>query len=173
MTDIRRLDPITDEALYHIAFGWLEDAPNWRQETEAVFGTMDREQYLANTLDTHRVDIGVFDGPEFVAVIVLVLRAKNVYEGHFESKPDIDRITVVHAAQMVAHQMFANYGAQAIYCWTPTFNRPVIAINKAIGFHADRVNMLRGTVRGRLVDWQRWSMRNSYGRTQDQTNPNQ
>lgn len=157
--NLRRLDPIADEPLLHIAFGWLEDAPRWRQESEAIFGTLDREQYLQNAVSPYRVDVGVFDGPEFVADIILYLRAKGVYEAHLEAKPDAIPELVADAARMVAAQLFTNYGAVLIYTWVPHFNRPVHKLNKAIGFGCDNVNMLRGTVRGRLVDWQRYSMR--------------
>lgn len=158
MLDLRRLDPIADEPLFHIAFGWLEDSPRWRQEAEAVFGTLDREQYLAAATDSHRLDVGVFDGPEFIANIVLVLRAKGVYEAHLEAAPTAPATLVVQAAQMVANQLFVDYGAAAIYCWVPKCNRSVAKLNKAIGFQPDGVIMARGTVRGKLVDWHRYSM---------------
>lgn len=159
---IRRLDPTNDEALYHIAFGWLEDAPKWRRETEAVFGTLDREQYLDNRLVPNRVDVGVFTGPEFVALITLMLIDVGIYEAHFESTPDCPRDVIVRAAQMVAHQMFTDYGMQAVYTWVPRYNRPVAAINKAIGFRRDGVNMLHGTCKGKLIDWVRYSLPNPY-----------
>lgn len=154
---IRRLDPIADEPLFHIAFGWLEDSPSWRQETEAVFGTLDREQYLVNTIDDHRIDIGVFHGPEFIADVILTLRGKHTYEVHFEAAPDADPDAVITAGQWIRDQML-NYGAQMFYTWTPKWNRSVLRINKALGFKPSTVTMLRGLCRGKLVEWVQYSL---------------
>lgn len=156
---IRRLDPTDDEPLFHIAFGWLEDSPSWRRETEAIFGTLDRVQYLANTHDTHRIDIGVFDGPEFVADVILTLRAKGVYEVHFEAAPHADPTMVIEAGCAIRDQMFGEYDMRTAYTWTPKWNRGVLRINKALGFKPTGVKMLRGTARKRLVDWVQFELR--------------
>lgn len=162
---IKRLDPAADEPLYHIAFGWLEDAPRWRKEAEGVFGTLDREAYLTAATDPARMDVGVFDGPEFVALIALVLRARGVLEVYLEARPRISPTLLVQAAQSVAHQLFTSLGIQVIYSWVPACNRAVHKLNKAIGFQTDHVTMLRGTVRGKPLDWQRYSLPNPYGAT--------
>jgi hypothetical protein len=156
---IRRLNPITDESLFHIAFGWLEDSPSWRRETEAVFATLDREQYLQATLDPARIDIGVFNGPEFIANVILTLRGMDIYEVHFEAAPDADPKTIIAAGCQIRDLMFGQYGMQMAYTWTPKWNRGVLAINKALGFEPSGVMMIHGTARGRLIDWVQYSIR--------------
>lgn len=155
---IRRLDPTADEALFHLAFGWLEDSPSWRRETEAVFGTLNREEYLQATLAPHRIDIGVFRGPEFIALVTLTMNAVNIYEVHFEAAPDADPKLIIQVGQSIRDQMW-EYDARLFYTFTPHWNRGVLAINKALGFKPTGVIMAKGTCRGRLIDWLQYELR--------------
>jgi hypothetical protein len=157
--DIRRLDPITDSALFEAAYNWLVDSPQWRKDTEAVFGTLDREEYLAATHAPHRIDIGVFEDGELTALVTLTLVGHSTYEVHFEASRGASAKTVVAAGWEIRDQMF-RYGMQCAYTWTPHWNRRVLAINKAIGFQPDNVSMWRGSIGDRTIEWVRYSLTN-------------
>lgn len=157
---IRRLNAESDYPLFEAMYGWLQDSPGWRRETEAIFGTMDHEEYIAATHNPERVDIGIFEDDELIADVILTLRAKHTYEVHLEAKRGANAGAILEAGREILATMFGRYGAKFAFMWTPSWNRAVIALNSAIGFHTDNVTMLHGTCRGRLVEW----VRQSYGR---------
>lgn len=162
MTTLRRLNAEKDLDLFHQSWGWLEESPDWRKETEAVFGAVDQDSYFAALSNPERIDIGVFDGA-FIALVTLTLRAPSIYEVHLEAGPAASSQSIIFAGWQIRERMF-DYGMQRAYTWTPHWNRPVLAINKAIGFQPDNVSMLRGTCRGRLIEWVRFSLRRPDGR---------
>lgn len=162
---IRRLDSNIDEPLFRTMFTWLEQSPSWRRETEAVFGTLDLTEYLAATHWDRRIDVGVFVGSTLIACVTMTLTAKDTYEVHFEASRQADPAVVVAAGRVIRDQMFA-YGTQLAYTYTPRWNRTVLAINNALGFRPSGVIMLRGTCRGRLIEWLQYQVKNPYGRQQ-------
>lgn len=147
----RRLDPNEDAPLFEQAYQWIEESPSWRKETEAVFGTLDHEEFMAAPHWDHRVDIGVF-APEFTALVSLTLRAKGVYEISFGAKSGTDPKVIIAAGIEIRDQMWAQ-GMELAVTWTPRWNRTVLAIDKAIGFVSTNVTMLHGVCRGRLIEW--------------------
>jgi hypothetical protein len=157
--ELRRLDPIADLALYETAYRWLMDSPSWRRQTEAIFGTLDHDEYMTATHSEGRCDVGIFRDGELTAIVILTITAKHTYEVHFESEGNVDPELIIAAGHMIRSQLFGEYGAQLAYTWTPSWNRTVLAIDKAIGFVDDGVRMLHGTCRGRLVEWIRLSLR--------------
>jgi hypothetical protein len=157
--NIRRLDPVTDRAVHLWAWRWLLDSPSWRRHAEAVFGTLDREEYLAALTDERRLDIGIWDGPLFIAKVVLHLTAKHTYEVSLEADRRANPATIITAGRLIHGQLFGNYGAECVYAWMPRWARGVQTILTAIGFSADHVTMARGTARRRLIEWDRYSLR--------------
>lgn len=160
---IRRLDAEKDADLFLQSWGWLETSPRWRQETEAVFGAVDQDNYFTALANPERIDIGVFERGEFTSLVTLTLRASNIYEVHLEAGPAASADAIIFAGWQIRERMF-DYGMQRAYTWTPHWNRPVLRINKAIGFLPDNVSMFRGTCRNNLVEWVRYSLRRPDGR---------
>lgn len=158
---IRRLDPVADLELFERCYSWLLDSPRWRLETEGVFGTLDRDEYLAAAHNPGRVDIGIFDG-ELVAKVALHLTAKNTYEVSLEADRCANTQLIIQAGCLVRDQLFGRYGAELAYVWIPTRHSSVQRIIKAIGFQADNVTMLHGEYRGRLIEWLLFSLKASY-----------
>lgn len=158
MITVRRLDPTTDHLLFEQAYQWLIDGPAWRRETEAVFNTLDRTEWLAGAHLPGRIDIGIFLVSELTADVVLTMRGSNIYEVHFDAQRGTPTDVVIEAGLSIRDQML-QYGMQWCYTWTPHWNRPVLSVIKAIGFQPDNVSMLHGTCRGRLIEWVRHSLR--------------
>lgn len=155
---IRRLDPVADQALYRWAFNWLAESPIWRQYTEEVFGTLDLAEYMAARLDERRIDIGVVDGPLFIAKVALHLTARHTYEVSLEAARTANPVAIVTAGQLIRDQLFGEYGAQSVFAWVPRWARGVQSILKAIGFHDNHVTMMRGTCRGKVIEWLSFSI---------------
>lgn len=158
LLSIRRLDPTADYRLFEWAFGWLHESPTWRQHSEAVFGTLDFDEYLAAAQDEKRIDIGIFDEDYFAAKVVLHLVAKNTYEVSLESNRATLHSLIAAAGLSIRDQLFGQYGAEAVFAWVPRWAKGVQAILRAIGFSPDHVSMLRGTCRGRTIEWLRFSI---------------
>lgn len=167
--DIRRIRP-DDRHLFETAYQWLLDSPEWRKQTEQVFGTLDEYEYMRAIDDPGRVDIGIWVEGLFKAIVTLTIRAKDTYEVHFEAAAGTDPEAIITAGHLIRDQLFGLYGAQLVYTWTPSWNRGVLAIDKAIGFTADHVSMFHGTCRGRLIEWVRLSLRAGYGQQETDTN---
>lgn len=168
--EIRRLDPVADGHLYDLSYSWLMSSPSWRQQTEAVFGTLDYTEYMNAVHDPGRCDVGIFVEGVLTAIITLTIRAKGVYEVHLEAAPHTPPEAIMEAGLAIKAQMFGVYGAQLAYTWTPSWNRAVLAIDKAIGFEDTGVRMLHGTCRGRLIEWVELSVRANYGKPQTDAN---
>jgi|SRR5688572_298392 len=161
--DIRRLDPEEDDHLLEEAFGWLMASPSWRKQTEVVFGTLDWDCYQIAAHDPGRVDIGIWTDDKFTAIVILTIRAKGVYEVHFEAAPGTSPEAIIAAGRLIRDQLFGRYHAAMVYTWTPKWNKGVLAIDKAIGFRPTNVTMLHGTCRGRLIEWVNLELRADYG----------
>lgn len=157
--EIRRLDPATDTALFEQSFGWLAGSPSWRQYTESVFGTLDHTEYMAARLDERRIDIGIFADDVFIAKVALHLVAKSTYEVSLEAMRTADPAIIAQAGQLIRDQLFDVYGAQSVFAWVPRWAKSVQSILTAIGFENSGVIMLRGTCRGRLIEWLRFSLK--------------
>ena len=166
---IRRLDPTTDQAFYRWAFSWLADSPLWRQHTEAVFGTLDQAEYLQAARSDRsrrpvepgsdrRLDIGVMDGPVFVAKVALHLTAKHTYEVSLEAARGVNPAAIITAGLLIRDRLFGEYHARSVFAWVPRWASGVRRVLAAIGFHNSCVSMLRGTCRGRTIEWLRFSL---------------
>lgn len=161
MLEIRRLGP-ANAPLFEVMYTWLLDSPPWRQDTEAVFGTLDHDAYLAAFSDPARIDVGVFEGSQLIADVIFTLRARGVFEVHLEAARGADTAVIITAGRLIRDQIFAQ-GAQVVYAWVPRRNTSVIAILQAIGFSCTYVSMLRRTPRGRVTEWVKLSIEVGYG----------
>lgn len=158
---IRRIDPERDSLLIEHSFSWLLNSPTWRQQTEDVFGTLNYQDYVVAHNDERRIDIAVFEGKYHRAMVTLHLVAKNTYEVSLQADRTARANIIVAAGCLIRDQLFGIYSAQLVYAWVPRWARGVKAILTSIGFLPDNVIMARGTARGRLIEWDRYSLRRS------------
>lgn len=159
--EIRRLHPTVDLPLFEQSFEWLVTSPKWRRHVEAVFGTLNREEYLLTRWAETRIDIGVFDGPDYIAKVALHITAKHTYEVSLEARRDANPAVIIDAGCAIRDQLFGLYGAQLAYAWVPRWAKSIQAILTAIGFQDLGISMLRGVCRGRLIEWEQFSIRSS------------
>lgn len=153
--EIRRLDPKKDGALFVTVFEWLLAAPEWLQTSEGIDPTV----RITSIRNPANVFIGIFVEGELSAVVSLTLTGKHIYEVSLEARRGTNLELIALAGCEIRDQMF-RYGMQCAYTWTPRWNRPVLAVNKAIGFQPDNVSMWRGSVGDRTMEWVRYSLVN-------------
>lgn len=157
---LRMLDPVADTNLLQQTFEWLQTAPQWRRDTVAVFGHDNLSTWLYNAQGPARCDIGVWVDKEFVADIILTARGPGIVEVHFEAKARTDPQHLLTAFEIVRDRAWEQ-GLIEAYTWTPTFNRLIIAMDKAIGFVDQGVRMFKGQTHGKAVQWVKLTIRNS------------
>lgn len=157
--EIGRLEPHLDRGLFWTSYHWLKSSPPWRQDTEAVFGTLDREEYMKARWADNRIDIGVFDDGAYIAKVALHLVAKNIYEVSLEAMRTADPAVIIEAGRLIRDQLFGWYGAEQAAMWILARHAGMKAIARAIGFVFTGVTMLRRTPAGRVMEWQLFTLR--------------
>lgn len=160
MVEIRRLNPADDRELFEAAWHWLDESPQWRKETAAVFSAIDYDGYMAEALDPDRIDVGVWDSEKFIAIITLTQTSKDVYEIHFEASRHANMEALIEAGWNVRHLMFKQYNAREGFTYTVKQNRAVLAMDRTIGFTDDNISIFKGQLRGKPLEWVRISMVN-------------
>lgn len=153
---IRRLDPVADSAHLTTAWGWLQDSPAWYRQSASIFGSDSLDTYLYNARQERRIDVGVFEKGELAAIIGLTLRSKHCYEVQLDAAHSAPIELLVTAGSEVRDYMLS-YGMQQAFAWLPRWNRSVKRILGEIGFTSDYLMMFRGKLRGRPIEWQRYS----------------
>lgn len=150
--ELRRLDPIADEPLYRQSYGWLEQAPQWRQTTEKIFGADTYDGYLYNANQAHRLDVGVFNENDLIAVVGVTLRLKHTYEIGLEAARFTPAELIVTAGCMIRDQL-KTYGMRGAFMWVVKQNRVMRQIVQLIDFKPNGATMLMGQYRNRPVEW--------------------
>ena len=168
--ELHRIDPARDYELFEESWRWLQESPRWRRDTEAVFGTLDHGEYLAAAHHPGRVDIGVFGG-NLVAKVALHLIAKNTYEVSLEAARTAPPTVIIAAGRLIRDQLFGWYGAQHAAMWILARHTGMKAIASAIGFAFSGVTMLRRTPRGRVMEWQLFTLEANYEQQEQATDP--
>jgi hypothetical protein len=168
--EIHRIDPARDYELFEKCYRWLQRSPRWRRDTEAVFGTMDQEEYLAAAHRPGRVDIGVFDG-NLIAKVALHLVARNTYEVSLEASRNVNLEAIIIAGCLIRDQLFGWYGAELAVMWVLTRHTGMHRIVHAIGFKPTGVTMLRRTPAGRVMEWQLFTLRSDYEQQKQTADP--
>lgn len=151
--EIRKLSAVEDVALYEEAFNWLNESPLWRKETVAAFSTLEHDEYVRNTHDVGRVDVGVFDSGEFIAIVSNLIRGPGIWETNFEAKRGANIDVIFEACEWIRDYMFGMYGCVLAYTITPKFNRPIIAMDKKLGFVDNKMRYFHGAIKDHPICW--------------------
>lgn len=149
---IRRLNPEADRALYETCWGWYQSLPRWAREVLAVYSVKTFDEYMELARGP-RANIGVFDGEDFVAIVTVEMVAAGVYEVHFSSMRRPPRDVIVEAMVNVTKIVFEELGAEIGFSFTPSYDKGIIIMLRAIGMRQDGVEKLRSTHRGKVVKW--------------------
>lgn len=154
---ICRLDPITDEALLREAFAWQRDAPKWFQQMDATFGPDNVDDFLKAIAEPGVILVGIFqDG--FIGLIIVAEAGRDVFNSHLCAKRGASLEALAQAAAQVTSD-FLQLGMKHGFCWVAEKNRAVQRLCSTIGFQYEGICMYRGTYRGRVIKWLRYSIR--------------
>lgn len=155
---MRRLDPVKDERLVREAVAWINSAPRWFQDADAVWGKDNADDYLNQMSTDAQADFGVFDDEKFIAVLTVSLKSHGVYESHLMAKRNASSSVITLAIVNLREQMF-QHGMIETWLWLARKNFAVRHIVEAAGLIRDGVSMLKGRSHGRPIQWLRYSVR--------------
>lgn len=151
--EISTITPVSHPDAYKEAWGWMAASPEWRKATVAVFGELTEENYREAAQDERRIDIGVWNDGEFMAIVTLTAQAKDVYEVGFEAKRGSSLEALTVAGISIRERMYRVYGAQYSYTVTPRWNRAIINFDKSIGYRDEGVRLFKGQIKGKPIEW--------------------
>lgn len=149
---IRNLNPSTDLDLYRRVWSWHEALPDWAREALSTYSVTTFEEYM-ELANGPRVNIGVFDGGTFIAMITVDLVASGVYELHLASARRPSSELLVEAFVNLSKTLFEDLKAKMAVSFTPACYKGILALVRAAGMRQDGVEKLRGASRGRVVHW--------------------
>jgi hypothetical protein len=156
---IRRLNVDEDYELYKEVYEWEKDYPRWLQDAEKV-ARLGFDKFIEQTKD--RADIGVFD-PEFIAMISVLKRAPQIYEGHVWAKRGTDIEQLAWVVFNLRKSLEKELGMKACYVWIVEKNLPVKKLCMMAGLVPDGGVLIDGESHGKPIKWVRLSYRRVYG----------
>jgi hypothetical protein len=146
-----------DEALLREAFRWDAERPQWYREMDRAFTWGDEDQFVALVSDSRYVLIGLFDS-YLVAIIIIVLEGYGLFAVHLCASRDADAGMIVVAVRALIEDLLA-YDLIEFYGWVAEKHRGLKQICSRIGLSPDGIRMYKGKYRGRLIKWERWSIK--------------
>ena len=153
---IRRLDPFFDVELLRLAHGWDKETPQWYREMDEIFdSTLD--EYLARAREETQANIGLFEGDEMFALVYVNLVGSGVLDAHLAVKRKASPEKVLAGIVEIRDSLFRQLNTKIIYAWLARQNRPLVKMVLRCGFRLDGLTMLKGSIRGKIVEWVRVS----------------
>jgi hypothetical protein len=153
---IRRLTHADDDLLRE-AYRWDADRPKWFREMDAVFSRGSEDDFIRLLDDPRNVLISVWSDC-LEAVIIVTLIDYGLFESHLCARRGANMEVIVNAAHTLLHDL-VQFDLQELYVWVAEKHRSVKRLCSMIGFHSDGARMYKGTYRGRLITWNRYSIR--------------
>lgn len=156
--NIRKLDPVDDDALLRQAFSWDADAPRWYADSDSICRPDSAERYMEFARNGNQRDVGIFVDAEMIGLITVDYKKDGIVELRLSAKRGAPLETLTQAAYQIRHQLFS-IGMQAGVVWIAKKNRHVIKLCAMIGFAKDDVTMFRGMYHrptgDRPIEWVR------------------
>lgn len=157
MITLRQLTT-ADASLISEALSWIDHAPRWFRDCDAVWGHETAEDYLKKM--GQQADWAVMEDNQLHSVISLTVAGKGIYNVHLMTRRNADITPLVIAGQSIRQQLFAK-GIREIWCWLAVMNRGAQRAAELIGFIRDGVQMFKGQTHGKVILWERFSCRSS------------
>ncbi len=151
---IRALDE-NDVELIKTAYYWRDEYPYWFRESMAALGEPEWEGWWEQTKEC--LNYGIFEG-EMVGLISLVPMGQGRVTAHINVKRGTDPEKLAYGAFCVRDWLFKN-GIKEIFAWVASVNGGMKKLCRLAGLDPDTVTMIKGTMRNKLVVWERFSAR--------------
>jgi hypothetical protein len=146
-----------DSELLREAFFWTQDAPKWHRDMDSTFGPDNVEDFLVMLAEPENILIGIFN-PDFVGLLIIACAGNDIFNAHLCAKRGTD-LNVLAEGAYQAVQDFLRMGMKEGFCWVAEKNLAVRKLCDNIDFRHEGVVMYRGTYKGKLIKWLRYSIR--------------
>lgn len=153
---IRRLTS-DDADLLRLAYSWDEGRARWYREADNVFNSGPVENLIAQLDDSRKCFVGIWDGDELAAVIIIDCQHEGQFEGHLMAKSNANTTLIQFAIEHLLHELL-QFGLEEVYVWIAKRNQGVRKLCSAAGFAPDGVVMYRGAYHNRVIKWLRYSV---------------
>lgn len=153
---LRRLDPATEAEALLMAFRWdTADAPEWFRRAESVWSEETPENVLERARRSVQTDVAVEKNGQIAGIITLEMIAPGVIEMFFSAPRGSDSVLLRAACWQVGSQLLRDGVAAKLVSWVCTLNRGAMRLNRDCGMQETGISLLKGTVRGRVLEWKR------------------
>lgn len=152
---IRRLRQ-ADVDLLREAWRWDATRPTWYRQADAVFNCGSADDLVAQLDDPNRVFIGVW-AECLMAIIIIQHHGSGRYEGHLMARRGADLVLIGTTIHGLLCDLL-DYELKEASCWVAERNTSVKQLCGIVGFQPDGVAMWRGSYRGRVIKWHRYSI---------------
>jgi len=155
--NLRRLYPETDELLLREAFYWDQGKPSWYLQMDQVFGPDDVDGFLAMLAEANDIIVGIFDA-ELIGLLVVAAAGKDTFNSHLWAKRGSDVKALTQGINQVVRD-FLGMGMKEGFAFIAEKNLAVRQLCDNIGFRFEGVCMYRGTYKGKVIRWMKYSIR--------------
>ena len=145
-----------DSELIREAWEWTFTSPAWFQDMDKVFSQGTAENLIEQLDDWRKVFIGVLD-PELAAIIIIEWKAEGLFEGHLMTRRRVNVQIIEAAINQVLHDS-VEFGMREAFVWIAEKNLGVRKLCATLGMRPNGVAMYKGSYRGRVIKWQRYSI---------------
>lgn len=153
--NLKRLNTFDDEGFLRIAFSWNIGVPTWVSDMDSVFGPQDADDFI-KACETN-ILVGIFN-PDFCGLLILEPSGKDVFAAHLCAKRGTPLSVLTAAASRVIDDFLA-LGMVEGFCWVAEKNLAVRRLCDTIGMTHEGILMYRGTYKGFLIKWMRYSVK--------------
>ena len=145
MYDFRNLSTESDLDLFREAYGWAAAYP---RRFAGLVDYLSWEEFFGEASDGRQVDVGLFDGSRFVALITLRQVAEGTHEIHLLVERGVSLEKGVEAVREIILQALY-FGARRIFAWIYSRHLGLIRLCRAVGLLPTGGTATRGAWRGR------------------------
>lgn len=154
---IHRLQLPEDEALLRTAYQWDKDFPTWWREMDRVFNSGTEDDFIERAKNPHSAYVGVFDGDDLIALVIVETPAPSIHEGHLLAKRGANQELITTACVTMISDLF-NLGMTRLFVWVAERHSALRKLCANIALQPDGLIMWRGSYHGKPIKWVRYSI---------------
>lgn len=155
---IHRLQLPDDETLLRTAYRWDADYPRWWREMDRVFNSGTEDDFIERARNSRSAYIGVFDGDDMIALVIVETPAPTIHEGHLLAKRGANQELLTAACLALVSDLFS-LGMTQTFVWVAERHSALKKMCVNIGLQPDGLVMWRGSHHGKPIKWVRYSIR--------------
>lgn len=158
---IQRLQLPDDEALLRTAYRWDADYPRWWREMDRVFNSGTENDFIDRSRNSHMAYIGVFDGDDLIALVIVETPAPAIHEGHLLVRRGANTALITAACVTMISDLF-NLGMTHLFVWVAERHTGLRKMCANMTLQPDGLVMWRGSYHRKYhrepIKWLRFSI---------------